>query len=160
MSVTYVDDLNLSGVKDLRKRLTQVKNSHIKYGWLSNKQHKIKGMTKGVPTAQIAFWNEFGTKNIPARPYLTITSLVSQQSAVPFIQKYFLDNLLGSDYTSTPLDTIASHITKEFKLVKGTGKPLAPATVKKKGFSTHWVETGVLMDEWQATTYQTALRDN
>lgn len=160
MPKIYTDELDLNGVKELKKRLSKVNNSHVKYGWFNNKKHKIKGTTKSVPTAQIAFWNEFGTRNIPSRPYLTITSLTAKQSVAPFIQQYFFENMCNSSYTEQALDSIASHITKEFKLVKGTGKSLAPSTVKKKGHTTHWVETGELMDEWESKTYQTALRDN
>ena len=157
--VTFNCELDLSGVKDLSTRLTKVKNSHLKYGWINNSKHSVKRTKIKVPTAQIAFWNEFGTKHIPARPYLTITSLVSQTSAIPYIKNYFTDNILNKDYTDKSLDTLASHITKEFKLVKGSGQPLARSTVKKKGNSIHWVESGVLLDEWQAKVYKTQMRE-
>lgn len=156
---TFECDLDLSGVNELSKRLTKVKNSHLEYGWTERKLHKVKGTNKKVPTAQIAFWNEFGTRNIPSRPYLSITSLVLQQSAIPYIQSYFTENILNTVYSESGLDRLSTHVTQEFKNVKGSGKPLAKSTVDKKGHSTHWVETGELMDEWKVDKKKTALRD-
>lgn len=155
----YQEDFDLSGLKELQKRLTKVKNTHLKYGWLNKSMHKIHGISKKVPTAQIMFWNEFGTRNIPARPYLTITSLVLQQQIVPFVQSYFSENMLSRDYTDERLYSLEHIIKKEFKNVKGTGQKLADSTIRKKGNSEHWVETGQALDEFEVKLYKTKLID-
>lgn len=155
----YQEEFDLSGLKDLQKRLTKINNSHLKYGWLNKSMHKIHGITRKVPTAQIIFWNEFGTRTIPARPYLTITSLVLQTKLAPFVQEYFCENILNKDYSDEKLYSLEHIIKNEFKKVKGTGQALAESTIRKKNSSTHWVETGQALDEFEVKLYKTKLID-
>lgn len=156
MTLTIVYDL--SGLKDLEKRLAKVQSRHLQYGWLKRVMHPVKGRKTGVPTAQIAFWNEFGTRNIPSRPYLTITGIIAQSTTIPLIATYFQKNIYEKVFNEKPLWDIESMLTTNFKEVVGTGRPLKESTVRKKGHSQHWVEAGKLMEDFEVKTLKKALR--
>ena len=142
-------DFDISDTLSLVKRLERSANRHIQYGWLTKSLHNIHGWEKKLPTAQIVFWNEFGTRNIPARPYLTITGIIAQVSAIPSIVKYFQENIYGSVFSSEILSELSNVIKEDFKATVGSGRPLSPATISKKSGDEHWVESGQLMDEFK-----------
>ena len=55
---------------DILKRLTQTstKLPHVNVGFFDTDQYP-----DGTYVAQVAYWNEFGTKGMPARPFMRQT---------------------------------------------------------------------------------------
>lgn len=145
-------DFDISQTNTILKNLTRAEKQQVNYGWLTKNLHDVHGWTKKVPTAQIVFWNEFGTRNIPQRPYLTITSIIAQVTVIPSIVKYFSDNIYGQTFDNSALFAMEDVIRKDFKSVLGSGKPLSKNTISKKGFDSHWVETGALLDDFEVVT--------
>lgn len=162
----YKEDFDISILKQIEENLNKVENSHIKYGWLKKSLHKIHGIQREVPTAQIVFWNEFGTRSkdgkshIPSRPYLTVTSISMQTFAVPYVEKFFIDNLSNHPFNQSALNSLGVTIKKEFNLTRGMGKDLAKSTIAKKKNSEHWIETGQLLDEFQVEKYNKKLLES
>lgn len=97
----------------------------------------------GTNVAQVAFWNEYGTKNAPPRPFFrkTIEAKSSKWGSA-----------LGMNLTATGYDTdkamarvgtgIKDQITQSIVEFQSPGN--APSTVEAKGFNKPLVDTGVM----------------
>lgn len=56
--------VDLSAIKQLKEALAQANGEKLQVGWLSSANY-----TDDLPVAQVAFWQEFGTKAAPPRPF-------------------------------------------------------------------------------------------
>lgn len=56
--------VDLSGLKQLQKALESASGETLQVGWLSSANYD-----GDTPVAQVAFWQEFGTKSAPPRPF-------------------------------------------------------------------------------------------
>lgn len=56
--------VDLSGIKQLQKALESANGETLQVGWLSSANYD-----GDTPVAQVAFWQEFGTKSAPPRPF-------------------------------------------------------------------------------------------
>jgi hypothetical protein len=97
----------------------------------------------GLHVAQNAFWQEFGTKNMPARPFLRRTidahsgKWGENLGRIAVAQHYDVRRtltLMGEGIKGQIVQTI----------VELTDPPLAPSTVAQKGFDKPLIETGLL----------------
>ena len=102
-------------------------------------------------TSQIALYNEFGTKHIPARPYLRrgvagdgteydeiLNQAVEGEITPPEFKEYI--GQIGVAAVISALDTTTSWAT-----------PNAPSTIKKKGHATPLIES---RDRLRDITYE------
>ena len=154
----YSDEFDIQPALDIKANMKTLRNTHIQYGWLEKRMHKVK-RGESLPTAQLMYFNEFGTINQVARPYMHWTEVELIKEGTPLIAQHFINNLKSRDYTEEGSDALISFITKKFKEVKKRGKPLAKNTVKEKGHNVHLLETGKALDEWQAVLKKTKLKD-
>lgn len=90
----------------------------------------------GTSVDDVAKWQEFGTKHIPARPFLRNTIKKNRKKWVQYLAQtvnfYSLGKKVVLDIKKTILD--------------GKFKPLSPVTIQKKGFNRILYETGLLYD--------------
>lgn len=56
--------VDLSAIKQLQEALAQANGEKLQVGWLSSANY-----TDSLPVAQVAFWQEFGTKTVPPRAF-------------------------------------------------------------------------------------------
>lgn len=56
--------VDLSALKKLSKTLKSAHAEKLQVGWFSSANYK-----SGLPVAQVAFWQEYGTKTAPPRPF-------------------------------------------------------------------------------------------
>lgn len=56
--------VDLSAIKQLKEALEQANGEKLQVGWLSSANY-----SEGMPVAQVAFWQEYGTKSAPPRPF-------------------------------------------------------------------------------------------
>lgn len=56
--------VDLSAIKNLQEALVQANSENLQVGWLSSAKYN-----DGLPVAQVAYWQEFGTKTAPPRPF-------------------------------------------------------------------------------------------
>ena len=110
---------------------------------------KGAGSYKGVSIAQVAKWNEYGTKNghIPSRPFLAIATDESKgwQSEV----KSQIGGINSSADVNEALKAIGETMKKDIKNLFGDRsklRPNAPRTIAKKGFDAPLIETGKLQE--------------
>lgn len=115
-------------------------NKAVKVGILEN----ATNVHTGASIAEYAYWNEFGTKNIPARPFMRnaiddnsdiwAESIKSQLKTMGVTDK----NVVAKALKETG-QLMRSDIQQSIS--KGGFKPLKPATIKKKGQATPLVDT-------------------
>lgn len=98
----------------------------------------------GLPVAQVAFWNNYGTSRSPARPYFT--NMIEDQS--PTWATKMGAALKYTDYQLKPaLEIMAAdikgHLVESINLLQDP--PLSPTTVEKKGFAKPLIDTAVMV---------------
>ena len=94
----------------------------------------------GTPVAQVAFYNEFGTKDIPTRPFFR--KMIADESGTwgPKLAK-----LLAKDFEGEKaLNSLGMDISGalEESIVGWTTPANAPSTIAKKGFDKPLIDTG------------------
>lgn len=112
-------------------------------GFLEGATYPATGDKPALPVAQVAFWNEFGTKRAPPRPFFRST--ISQESktwgdklskAIVYY-KYDGEAALRAVGLAMKDDITAS-------IQRWTTPPNAESTVRRKGFQKPLVDTGVM----------------
>lgn len=106
----------------------------------------------GESVAQVAFWNEYGTANIPPRPFFRNT-IAEHKDEWPK-QAAALMEANGGDVRQTLErmgDGVKGQIVKTIQAFREP--PNAAATVKKKGFDKPLIDTGTL---WRSIGYEVA----
>lgn len=98
----------------------------------------------GQPTAEVAFYNEFGTATIPPRPFMR-NAIADNEDRWPV--------LLGAALKVTQMDAmkaleivadrIVGQIQDSIKALKDP--PIKPATAAAKGFDTPLIDTGHML---------------
>lgn len=96
----------------------------------------------GLPVAQNALWQEFGTRRMPARPAMRRT-IERYGSTWP---QAIADTARRTNYDTRRTLTIVGHGIRD-QIVRSiaelTDPPLAPSTVARKGFDKPLIETGL-----------------
>lgn len=99
----------------------------------------------GESVAQVAYWNEYGTATIPARPFFRNTIAEKQGEWADKAAEL----LKQSDDTNHALALIGEGVKGDIvETIQNFREPEnAPSTVKRKGFDKPLVDTG---DLWRA----------
>jgi len=130
----------LSGVVD------NVKDAAIKVGILRG-QGEHPNSEYGATVAEIAFWNEFGTKRIPARPFLR-TTLKAEKIAYKAAFKAALREVLARRFTATKaIGQIGAKVAADIQNTITTlvSPPNSPLTIeRKKGKANPLIDSGTL----------------
>ena len=116
--------------------------AEVSVGFLEGATYPVED--GGLPVAQVAFWNEFGTTKSPPRPFFR--NMIEDQ-APTWAQKLGAAvrytgyrarpalEILGAD--------IRGHLVESINLLQE--HPLAPYTVEKKGFAKPLIDTAVMV---------------
>lgn len=140
MSVKRVPGpISIDGMAQAMKDLG---TSQAKVGWFETAAY-----ADGTPVAYVATIHEFGTDKIPARPFMR-----------PAVAQYGPEwvRLIGDAAKAVLLGQVSARAALEMVALKAAGDvgksitavsspPLAPATVKRKGFAKPLVETGQML---------------
>ncbi len=138
----------LKGGKALKAHLAKIaandgKGAAVNVGFLPDAVYSEDSDNPGMPVAQVAFYNEFGTSRAPPRPFMRQT--VASKS--PRWGNALGAALRVSDYEAEPaMAAMGELIQGQIKQTIGTLKdpPLAPYTVAKKGFDKPLIDTGTM----------------
>lgn len=95
----------------------------------------------GTPVAQVGFWNEYGTRNIPPRPFMRS---VIEQDGQQWAQ--YLGKLIKTEDTGKALNVVGAEMAGAItgSILQFTTPPNAPSTIRKKGFNKPLIDTGVM----------------
>ena len=128
------------GVKGLRKR---TRPAVVKVGVLSGAGEHNKG-TAGQTVAEIAWWNEFGTSRIPARPFLRPT-LRKQGGKYKASMKMLIRSMLLGKIANTKAQAVlglAAQRDIQKAITDLKDPPNADSTKDQKGSSNPLIDTG------------------
>lgn len=130
----------------LRDAVSKAAGGVVRVGILGTQKYPAKDGKGDVSVAQAAYWNEYGTATIPARPFFRNTIAEKQDEwadkAASRLQQADGDvskalALIGEDVKGDIVETIQNFMEPEN----------APSTVKKKGFNKPLIDTDGL---WKA----------
>ena len=97
----------------------------------------------GTSVAQVAFWNEFGTKRAPPRPFFRTAIAKKSASWGTILAKGMAYYKMDSAKALAALGTQMQSDIRE-SLVNWTTPPNAPSTIARKGFNKPLIDTGVM----------------
>lgn len=124
-------------LRDMARRLAGGKV--VRVGFLENATYP-----DGTPVAAVAAFNNYGTRNAPPRPFFS--NMVDEKS--PIWPQAVGENLKATDYDAfATLQRMGEGIAGDLRQsIKDTNDPpLAPSTVKRKGFDKPLVDTGHML---------------
>jgi hypothetical protein len=113
---------------------------------LANGGGLMKGKSIGLPVAQVAYWQEFGTARIPARPFMRLayeTFNAERRDIQTRILKRLIDGKISVDQALAQIG-----LAMEAKIVdsikNGNWAPNSAATVAIKGFNRPLIDTSTM----------------
>lgn len=115
----------------------------VKVGFLEGATYPGTDESAGLPVATVAFWNEFGTVKAPARPFFR--NAIAKNS--PEWGSQLGAALKASNFNAKTAMGIMGEVIKGQvvqSILDTNSPPLAPSTVKRKGFDKPLVDTGVM----------------
>jgi hypothetical protein len=121
------------GWKKLKSEIIRGKNHYVDIGVFSDAGQYSKGKKK-VNIADVATFNEFGTRRIPPRPFTAQTFDKNKTTVDNFIKKQIQLILDGKETVATALERIGIYYESKVKSIfrTGTFKPNKPSTIKRK----------------------------
>lgn len=115
----------------------------VKVGFLEGATYPGTDENAGLPVATVAFWNEFGTVKAPARPFFR--NAIAKHSGEWGAQ--LAAALKASNFSAKTAMGVMGEVIKGQVVQSITDTntpPLAPSTVKRKGFDKPLIDTGVM----------------
>lgn len=106
----------------------------------------------GTPLASIAFWNEYGTVNAPARPWMRHAFAENRGKWTRMAGKIVKARGSGGGDGFVEMDKLAEAVVEGLRdsLLNGPWARNAESTIKRKGFDKPLWETGDLHDSMSA----------
>lgn len=99
----------------------------------------------GTPVAAVAFWQEFGTSTIPARPYFRQMIAAESPTWAPEMAKLAKSaGYDGAQVLALMGEDIKGGLQQSINDL--TEPPLSPATIAAKGFSKPLIDTGHMLN--------------
>lgn len=98
----------------------------------------------GLSVAQVAFWQEYGTKYIPARPFFR--NMIEDQAdtwARKLGQAIRYSNYRAKGALEIVAADIKGHLVESINLL--TDPPLSSTTIERKGFAKPLIDKGVMV---------------
>jgi HK97 gp10 family phage protein len=120
------------GWAKITKELEKEKDAYVKIGVLSTAGQYEEGGKANL--ADVATFNEFGTKDIPPRPFMKQAFDNNQREVNGFIDKQYNSVLTGKQSIKGGLQRIGAFFEGKVKKIfrDGSFEPNKPETIKKK----------------------------
>lgn len=138
MGVKITDRMTADGRK-FQKMLKELADKEVRIGF----QHGKATEDDGTDICDVAAWNELGTVNIPARPFLRMSVDDNESKINAFLQSKKRDLVRGvsAEQVLKEIGIFQKDLIQE-KITSGSFAPNAPSTVKKKGSSKPLIDSG------------------
>ncbi len=133
--------IDTKGIDSLFKQLQkglESKASGAAAGFLAGKDKESDGQY----IADVAIYNEFGTENIPARPFLRTAQNNAIKRANNLVQNRLSEGTTVDDLCKELGVLLATQIKNEIN--RGQWTPNASSTVRQKGSSKPLIDTGTM----------------
>lgn len=100
--------------------------------------------SNGASYVDIAFWNEYGTRRIPSRPFIRISADTNKQAWAKMAQQC-VNDVIDGDSPSEAAKVVGHRMVEDIRKVFGDTSKLkanAPSTIAKKGRNEPLVDSG------------------
>lgn len=140
-----VKDIDLRKLEQFQKQFTDA--PLINVGFPANG----KAEPDGTLVATVAYWNHFGTENIPERPFMTQAIQNNRAKYIALNRKNLVAVAKGAMKMKVALGQLGevakASIQKEIR--SGNFKPLSQKTIDAKGSSKPLIDTGNMIQSVQ-----------
>jgi len=139
--MAYVRDVDM-GYKNIVQSMRKLNGMEISAGILRDAGNS----KKGVPLVDIAFYNEYGTRHIPSRPFVRIASDDNRKKWEKMAGDCVGRVIDGGDVSDVG-KTLGKEMVSDIRDVFGDTSRVvsnAPATIRKKGRDEPLVDTGAM----------------
>lgn len=126
----------------LLSSLRTLRRTKIKVGVLPSAGRN----SEGVDLVKVAAWNEFGTRHIPARPFMRIAADRNENVWNYYAEQCITEALQNGTDINQTFSILGEQIKRDVLLVFGSGEitPNKPATIRRKGSSVPLIDHGDL----------------
>ena len=152
VQMTLTEDY--SALVKMVKAAKTANQRHIRFGWLTKAKYPNDERHKNLYVAQVAFWQEYGTHKIPARPYFRqLVNKVKRQFSQD-IREFFIKVTQGV-CDDAKLKYLANEIEYSFhsNVSRQHNAPLRRYTIEAKGNDSQWDETGRLLNSFKSQLF-------
>ena len=120
------------------RKLQQLEKMHIEVGFQEGQTYD-----DGTPLAEIAAFNEFGTSDVPARPFMK-QAFEDYERQIHSMANEVNSTLSQGGSVETALDEMGVQLKGviQKEIVAGQFEPNAPSTVRSKGSDKPLIDTG------------------
>lgn len=144
MTVKQKNPKWLEAVLKQRKKLT---NKVVAVGFPKGTDSAGLSYPDGTALLNVAAWNNFGTRHIPRRDFMSAGSKLMNAKTAPIAKRFMKDINSGKINPSTVLDNMGIVAAGQLQLAIRdlTDPPNAPSTIARKGSANPLVDSGLLV---------------
>ncbi|WP_116892083.1 hypothetical protein [Pseudomonas syringae] len=133
--------LNTRGLDNLAKRVIALARLKVKTGFFEDTYED------GVPVAQVAAWNEYGTRFHPQRPFMQESLEQAKQKIIQALKLAFKSAIKGDRASRRIMKSLGALVVKEMKAtISSYPGGNSPSTIARKGFDRPLFETGKMIE--------------
>lgn len=116
----------MNGFEKLRKTIKEFGKLKARAGWFSSARYK----NDGVPVAQVAIWQEFGTSTIQPRPFMKPTVLDKSDEWQDLVRRGIMAALRGKQTPYNVMTALAQRAAGDVRLRISETRtpPISPVT--------------------------------
>lgn len=158
---TVVEDTDM-GMEAAVAEISKLANSYVQIGFqegeVTHSQTKGQRHKKaGLSMAQIAAYNEYGTEDIPARPFMSTAIENNKAKIYKAIDSQYNKIIEGKSTVKKSLDLIGLLVTSlmQQRIRQIQIPPNAPSTIKQKKSSKPLIDFGQMI---QSIRHKTVIR--
>lgn len=145
----------LARAKQLEEALKRLGDDTLVFGYTGPKA-MAPHPSRGASVAQVAAWMEYGTPDVPARPFLRTTAALHgdeiRESVVREMRSSFRNLFRTKDQALDAIgQTCVAAVHKTIDAASEWAKPLDKATARRKGHDLPLIDTKTMRD---AATYE------
>ena len=126
-----------------RFNLDNMRDGIVRIGWFQQNRYD-----DNTPVAAVARWNEFGTGNIPSRPFMRPVLHSQKQTILENLRHQYQMAIRNNQNTTKVLHLIGEDVRWRIQsqILATTTPPNAPSTIKAKGFNKPLYDTGFMLN--------------
>lgn len=136
--------LDLRGLDNLARRLKTLAATKLKVGFFEEDKYE-----DGIPVAQVAAYNEFGTRFHPERPFMqeTIHDKQTRAKLIKALAKAATATITGKGNARAILATLGKLFAEEIKItIANYPGNNSATTIERKGFDRPLYDTGKMLE--------------
>ena len=136
--------LNTKGLDALAKRLSALARLKVKTGFFEEDKYD-----DGIQVAQVAAWNEHGTRFHPERPFMkeALQDKGNRQKIINILKLAIKSAIKGDGASRRIMQSLGRLVVDEIKVtIANYPGSNSPATVARKGFDRPLYDTGKMIE--------------